>query len=238
VAEAWVELRRERDRRRDRCGSFGRFRFESLPDGTWTLAVSAPGYRTLERALELPIGEPLRLVLERQPEPPRGRLFGECLLGWSSSPVEGLRLEGLGGAAIELRGGRFFVTGLRPGELRLAASAVGTERLVLPPVELPPGGNLDLGTLRLFPLATLALNVEGNFPRRSLRARLEPLERDAGGVGSDRPPIQAQRGNPNIRACQAAWELVVEANGMAPHRERVVLEQAFTALNVRLEPAE
>jgi hypothetical protein len=32
--------------------------------------------------------------------------------------------------------------------------------------------------------------------------------------------------------------LVVEANGMAPHRERVVLEQAFTALNVRLEPAE
>lgn len=238
IADALVELRRERERRRDRSGEFGRFRFEAPPDGPWTLIVSAPGFRSAERAVQLPMGESVLVVLERQPEPPRGRLFGECLLGWSSSPVEGLRLEGIGSAAIELRGGRFFVNGLRPGELVLSASALGTERLVLPPVELPPGGNLDLGTLRLFPLATLALNVQGSFPRRSLRARLEPLEREAGGVGGDRPPIQAQRGNSNIRACQAAWELVVEANGMAPHRERVVLEQAFTALTVQLEPAE
>lgn len=238
IPQALVELRRERERRRERSGTFGRFRFDSPPDGAWTLVASAAGFREQQIALQLPAVEPLRVVLERQPEPPRGRLFGECLLGWTSSPVEGLRLEGIGTAALELRGGRFFVNGVRPGELVLAASAVDTERLVLPPLELPPGGNLDLGTLRLFPLATLALKVEGNFPRRSLRARLEPLEREAGGVGRERPPIQAQRGNPNIRACQAAWELVVEANGMAAHRERVVLEQAFTALTVRLEPAE
>lgn len=236
VAGARLSLRRERERRNDntRSDAFGRFQFDDGPSGRWDLRVEADGFRELVTNLELPLSTPQLLRLEPQQELPKARLFGECLAGWSSDPVVGFTLGGLGQASLELRGGRFYATGVEPGRLRLFASAVGCESLQLTNIEVPPGGNIDLGTLRLFPPATLRLKVTGQFQARTLRARLEPLPRESGGVGSERPPV-SMRGN-ELQAAQGTWRLVVEAEGMATHSEQIVLERSSQQHEVRLEP--
>jgi Carboxypeptidase regulatory-like domain len=238
VVDARLTLRRKSGRRTEMTTSdaFGRFVFANGPSGTWDLRVEADGFRLLTLPLELPLVEPQVLVLESEQELPKASLSGECLAGWSPDPVAGLTISGLGQASFELRAGRFFITGVQPGRLRLVAHALGCESLAWPPIEVAAGANMDLGTLRLFKAATLKLDIQGYSGNAEISARLVPLSRELGGVGVERKPIEME-GDFTFRAAQAAWQLRVEVDGYAPYGERIELSQSNSKHRVQLVAA-
>lgn len=54
---------------RTRSDTAGAFRLERVPAGTWTLRLSAPGYRVVERAVRIRVGRTRSVVLALEPLP-------------------------------------------------------------------------------------------------------------------------------------------------------------------------
>jgi hypothetical protein len=67
----------------------GRFRFDEVPEGSWSIAAQCPGHRSANMELDVTAGGEIdrELILT-----PLGHLQGEVVLG-NSSPVAGVRLS-------------------------------------------------------------------------------------------------------------------------------------------------
>jgi hypothetical protein len=159
AGSAWSSLATRLDRvvtAHDGC-----FRFANLPDGTYTLTITAPVaryYGTVEQEFVVTLDVDGKIVPQIQAIelPPTGVRGTVNVTDGSSSEtlarsLARVRVEGSGEVAYSDEQGAFYVGGVQPGSRRLAFSASGFE-LFTQDVEISGLGEIvDIGTITLEP---------------------------------------------------------------------------------------
>ncbi len=145
----------------------GRFRFDAVPEGRWTLLLSAPGYAARR--------EPVEVVAARPPDPLRIDLRGGATVAGRIDNRAGIRLLGATlyflddrGAVLEptrLSGtGRFRIEAMEPGRYWPSIDAPGHVALLDPaePLVVPEGATEVSFDLAIVEGGTLAIpDAEG-----------------------------------------------------------------------------
>jgi hypothetical protein len=132
---------------------------------------------------------------------------------------------------VERSGDRFRISGVAPGRVVLRVRAEGTVERRLAPLDVAPGADLDLGTLRLEPGARVVVTVrdEGGAAVRGARVRLVPLpaERGGPGPGARAVRLRERRGGRYLAegVPRAGYRLRVSKGGYVGARSELELAQ-------------
>jgi len=226
-----------------RSDAHGRFHLMRLQPGRWLLAASAYGHVPDggETWVALPGESFAVLELARKTPQERASVRGQVVVEDGSPPRE-LRFDDTRGGALDLDGGRFLLSGVRPGPLTLTVRAAGCVALRVGPLDLAPGAEVDLGLIELLRGTRLSVQVAdaAGAPLRGARVRLAPLPEARGGLGQGaRAPrlVELRPGRyvaDGVR--RATWRLRVERPGFRRHeRSLEVRELPAQAVRVVLE---
>lgn len=189
--EAWPrgqipgEAGSARTLRTSRCSGRGRTTLE-LDRGVadWVVRARAGGHRLGDEvAVGKGRGAELRLVLEREVAPSPGTISGRLTRRGDGGEVPGLAFGGLRGGVAILDGADFELRGIRPGPIRIVASAPGFESVSIPVDQLEPGQSVqvpELSTQRTLRAEISVTDATGIRIRRAT-VRLLRLGEDRGG---------------------------------------------------------
>lgn len=182
----------------DRADEYGRFEFERLFPGEWTLKPWASGWVSANpNPVLVHVPEDSFRVLEMEPAPriERSSVTGELVLRGTGAAVEGLRFNGVNGGSVAIEGTRFRVTGMASGRARIIARAKGLESVYFDAVDLAPGVQLDLGRREVRRTSAVEVAVVDKQGRALTRARvyLFILPAEKGGWGHGDRVIRLRR---------------------------------------------
>ena len=145
VADVVVQLRQPRDRRNgrsDRTDEFGRFRIDRLDPGTYQVQLREAEWRLAgpekDRFVEIPHRDEIVLVAVRSPLQLPASAGGEAFDAATGDAVPNLRIDDARGGVVLIRGRRFDVAGMRPGEASLELEASGYETIRTAPRTFAP----------------------------------------------------------------------------------------------------
>jgi hypothetical protein len=260
VPWARVSARTEGERRRNestRADEFGRFRFDTLREGTWEIYPWASGYERIEMLkVGVPFDGELTLRMERVHVPDPATILGRAILPDNTAPSR-LRIERLRSAAMAVDGGEFRIYGLSPGDHYLVLEASGCAPRSLGKIVLREGEERDVGLVRMFPgvSVNVFVNAEGDVPGESgpsisdARVRLYPVSGFAVEAGrGTRRPYRVRRGAYSMGTLeQGVWRVEVRRDGYKRWESEVLfgapdkqsgLSGAVDTVRVILEPRE
>ncbi|MFT5052303.1 MAG: hypothetical protein ACI8QZ_003736 [Chlamydiales bacterium] len=226
---------------------FGAFEIDGLKEGRWKVDASASGFSPLDRSgieVRTPDPAPLLFVLAAKTLDATGSVHGEVHWKASGRPVWDLEFSGKRGGVARLSGAGFELHGIRPGRLRLVASAAGMEPLIFDPVEVLPGADLDLGRHEVSSATRLTVavrNTTGTLLRDGVSVRMEPLPVAKQGCGKRQPKRRFVETNTRgiflheaVPRCH--WRLRVTHDGFAPYSEIVRVSGPRQTIAVSLKP--
>lgn len=233
-------------------GPAGEFRFlvSEVQEGTVEVSLRSRTWqlpKTMGRDLAVPLPDPLILRVERAAIEAGAQVRGEILVEGSSQPVSRLRVQNSRSGVLTTEGTRFQLRGIRPGRLRLGLRANGLANLTLPPLDLTPGQDVDLGLIRMHRGCNLTLElqgVRGRLPRGS-KVRLTGLSKyewdpdwkaptldlTKGAKRRGAKPVQLQR-----RAiARGRYRLEVQVPGFKKHTRELKLWKPKAKFKVKLD---
>jgi hypothetical protein len=157
-------LTRKQLRRVGRTDEEGRVSFLGIHPVAWRATVLSDLWELGRSEPEVvPAGHEWDGVLELELRPrdrdERVVVHGVAVRADTGGAPAGLWIGGLGGGTLEVDGERFRATGVAPGQRRLRVVAEGMVSVLLGPLELTPGTELDLGLLELEPGGEIAVRV-------------------------------------------------------------------------------
>jgi hypothetical protein len=225
----------------------GRFSFARLAPGVYEVSARAYGYRASVSGarplrVEVPIEEPISLVLVPEPLPPRGAVVGELVVFGTDDPVPGALFDGLGPGALLVEGRRFRAVGLPVGEGRFVVSAPGYETTTLRTFEVLADRTVELGRSAVRPATKLIVRVV-NAAGDSVQGAVVRLDRlpearaGRGGLPQELEVPSLTGGYHLLRDVpRARWQLVVDHRTAGRYRDDLVVDGPTQSVTVTLTP--
>jgi len=244
IAAARVRARNAESGRSAIADEFGRFEIEGLFEGSYVVTARANGFRLPpggEVTVSLPEAPFALLELEPVPVPVPGTVVGELALRGTGDAIAGLEILGISGASVTLDGARFRITNLPPGPKRLQARAPEVERVVFPPIDLAPGGLIDLGRYETRPTARVRVLVRDPEGRTVRGARVTLHRTDVSPAPGVFVPgklqLSEQKGryeHPSVG--RYPWRLIVRHDRWDRHVSTVSISGRREEIEVTLQP--